>query len=225
MYYFAGGITIVWGILLYFVIPPDPVRVKGFNDRERYILVARLRSNNSGVRNTHFKASQAVELLLDVKFWLMFSIACLSMIANVSLLTGGVDGQRAEADARTGPDLDVHADHNLWLWLLGSECSFADDSGRGVCGHHDAHLPLLGVPVQERASVALCRRTNLDHSGGVDPLARSVIRAGRAAVCSLHTAVDRRRIRGFDGPVPCKHGRLHQAHAIVFRLVHRILPW
>lgn len=84
MYHFAGAITIVWGILLYFIIPPDPVRVKGFNERERYILVARLRSNNSGVRNKHFKGGQAVELLLDVKFWLMFSTAFLSMIANVS---------------------------------------------------------------------------------------------------------------------------------------------
>lgn len=84
MYHFAGGITIVWGVLLYFVIPPDPVRVRGFDERERYILVARLRTNNSGVRNTHFKSKQAVELLLDPKFWLMFSIAFLSMIANVS---------------------------------------------------------------------------------------------------------------------------------------------
>lgn len=47
-------------------------------------MVARLRSNNSGVRNTHFKGSQIVELLLDPKFWLMFSIATLCMIANVS---------------------------------------------------------------------------------------------------------------------------------------------
>jgi MFS family permease len=82
MYYFAGSITIAWGIVLYFVLPPDPVRAKGFNDRERFILVARLRSNNSGVRNTHLKGGQILELFLDIKFWLMFAIAFLSMIAN-----------------------------------------------------------------------------------------------------------------------------------------------
>ncbi|RMZ13018.1 hypothetical protein D0862_02478 [Hortaea werneckii] len=87
MYYFAGALTIIWGVLLYWAIPPDPVRVKGFNERERYILVARLRTNNSGVRNTHFKTSQALELLTDVKFWLMFSMACLSMIANAPIST------------------------------------------------------------------------------------------------------------------------------------------
>ncbi|KAF3002587.1 hypothetical protein E8E13_008268 [Curvularia kusanoi] len=87
MYLFAGAITIVWGIALWWVLPPDPVRAKGFDERQRYILVARLRSNNSGVRNTHFKGSQALELLRDEKFWLMFSIAFLSMIANGPIST------------------------------------------------------------------------------------------------------------------------------------------
>ncbi|KAF4462103.1 Cutinase transcription factor 1 beta [Fusarium albosuccineum] len=87
MYYFAGSITIVWGMLLYFVLPPDPVRAKGFNERERYILVARLRTNNSGVRNTHLKVSQIWELLVDMKFWVVFAIAFLSMIANGPIST------------------------------------------------------------------------------------------------------------------------------------------
>lgn len=87
MYLFAGAITIVWGIALWWVLPPDPVRAKGFNERQRYISVARLRSNNSGVRNTHFKGSQVLELLRDEKFWLMFSIAFLSMIANGPIST------------------------------------------------------------------------------------------------------------------------------------------
>jgi hypothetical protein len=87
MYYFAGSITIVWGILLWWVLPPDPIRAKGFDERERYILVARLRTNNSGVRNTHLKGGQIIELLLDVKFWLIFSVAFLSMIANGPIST------------------------------------------------------------------------------------------------------------------------------------------
>jgi MFS family permease len=82
MYYFASSLTVAWGILLYFVLPPDPVRAKGFKPKERYMMVARLRSNNSGVRNTHLKGAQVIELLLDPKFWLMFSWAFLGMIAN-----------------------------------------------------------------------------------------------------------------------------------------------
>lgn len=72
----------LWGLVLYVVLPPDPVRARGFNERERYIMVARLRTNNSGVRNTHLKMDQVKELLLDLKFWIMFFIAFLCMIAN-----------------------------------------------------------------------------------------------------------------------------------------------
>ncbi|KAL3493301.1 major facilitator superfamily domain-containing protein [Aspergillus germanicus] len=87
MYFFAGSITIIWGIILNFVLPPDPVNAQGFNERERYISVARMRSNNSGVRNTHFKMAQVVELLLDLKFWLIFFTAFLAMIANAPIST------------------------------------------------------------------------------------------------------------------------------------------
>jgi hypothetical protein len=87
MFYFAGSITIVWGIVLLWVLKPEPISVKVLNERERYIAVSRLRSNNSGVRNTHFKGSQARELLFDGKFWLLFFIAMLSMVANAPIST------------------------------------------------------------------------------------------------------------------------------------------
>ncbi|OAL06503.1 MFS transporter [Phaeosphaeriaceae sp. SRC1lsM3a] len=82
MYIVAGAITILWALVILFFMPPDPIRAKGFNDRERYIAVARMRENNSGVRNKHFKVAQVLEALSDVKFWLIFSIAFLMMIAN-----------------------------------------------------------------------------------------------------------------------------------------------
>ncbi|KAF2186120.1 MFS general substrate transporter [Zopfia rhizophila CBS 207.26] len=82
MYFFAGALTIAWGILLLFILPPDPIRAKGFDERQRYISVARLRTNNSGVRNTHLKTDQIGELLIDIKFWIIFAIAFLSMNAN-----------------------------------------------------------------------------------------------------------------------------------------------
>jgi hypothetical protein len=87
MYFFAGGVTIIWGVVVYFVLPPDPIRAKGFGERERFIAVSRMRINNSGVRNTHFKSGQAVELLTDVKFWLIFFYAFLGMIANGPIST------------------------------------------------------------------------------------------------------------------------------------------
>jgi hypothetical protein len=87
MYYFAGGLTMLWGVVLLWVLPAEPIHAKGLDERERYISVARLRTNNAGVRNTHWKGSQVGELLLDVKFWLTFFVALLSMIANGPIST------------------------------------------------------------------------------------------------------------------------------------------
>ncbi|KAJ5783075.1 hypothetical protein N7457_004849 [Penicillium paradoxum] len=87
MYFVAGAVTIIWGLVLVFLLPPDPVHARGFSERQRYIAVARLRSNNSGVRNTHYKGGQVVELLADVRFWLIFVVAFLSMIANGPIST------------------------------------------------------------------------------------------------------------------------------------------
>ena len=82
MYLVAGAITVLWGIAVLYLMPPDPIRARGFNERERYIAVARMRENNSGVRNTHFKIDLLWESLVDIKFWLIFAIAFLMMIAN-----------------------------------------------------------------------------------------------------------------------------------------------
>lgn len=82
MYIVAGSITILWAFVILFFMPPDPIRAKGFSDRERYIAVARMRVNNSGVRNTHFKIEQLWELLRDIKFWLAFFMGLTMLVAN-----------------------------------------------------------------------------------------------------------------------------------------------
>lgn len=82
MYLVAGAVTALWSVVILFFMPPDPVRVKRFTDRERYIAVARMRSNNSGVRNTHFKPAQVLELVCDVKFWIVFLTTFCIFVAN-----------------------------------------------------------------------------------------------------------------------------------------------
>lgn len=74
-------------MVILFFLPADPIRAKGFSEREHYIAVARLRENNSGVRNTHFKLGQAIELSLDVKFWLLLSTAFVMLLVNSPVTT------------------------------------------------------------------------------------------------------------------------------------------
>lgn len=87
MYIFAGSITILWSVVMYFFLPPEPIRAKGFSERERYIAVARLRANNAGVRNTHIKSAQILEVLYDLRFWTAFLTAFCIMVANGPLST------------------------------------------------------------------------------------------------------------------------------------------
>ncbi|KAK4495150.1 hypothetical protein PRZ48_013477 [Zasmidium cellare] len=82
MYLVAGAITILWSFIILFFLPPDPIRAKRFTSRERYIAVARMRENNAGVRNTFFKWPQLWELLIDVKFWLLFATAFCMLVVN-----------------------------------------------------------------------------------------------------------------------------------------------
>jgi hypothetical protein len=82
MYLFAGSLTILWSAVIFFFMPADPIRMRGLTDRERYIAVARMRINNAGVRNTHFKKEQAFEVLVDIRFWIVFAMAFTIMIAN-----------------------------------------------------------------------------------------------------------------------------------------------
>jgi hypothetical protein len=82
MYIVGGTITILWSAVIYLFMPPDPIRARGFDERERYIAIARLRINNSGVRNIHFKMQHVLELMRDEKFWLIFAQAYLTTIAG-----------------------------------------------------------------------------------------------------------------------------------------------
>lgn len=82
MYIVAGAVTILWSAVILYFLPPDPIRCRGLSDRERYIAVARLQTNNTGVRNTHFKKDQGIELLSDLRFWLLFCATFLMLIAN-----------------------------------------------------------------------------------------------------------------------------------------------
>ncbi|KIW87270.1 uncharacterized protein Z519_12173 [Cladophialophora bantiana CBS 173.52] len=81
MFIVAGVITSLWAFVILFVMESDPIHAKSLNEREKFIAVSRLRENNAGVRNTHFKASQLWELLTSAHFWLIVSM---SLTINVS---------------------------------------------------------------------------------------------------------------------------------------------
>ncbi|KAJ5950077.1 hypothetical protein N7454_001661 [Penicillium verhagenii] len=71
MFLIFGLITVVFGISLWWILPDSPLTVTWLNDRERLIAVERLKSNKTGVKNSHHKHEQVMEAILDPKIWLL----------------------------------------------------------------------------------------------------------------------------------------------------------
>lgn len=87
MYALAGGFTIVWGILCYFMLPDSPLKAPSFlfSDEEKQLAVLRIRDESTGVENKTFKLNQVVEALVDPKVWAFFILG-----AAIYVVNGGV---------------------------------------------------------------------------------------------------------------------------------------
>lgn len=71
MFIFFGVFTVIFGSSLWWLLPDSPVSARWLNERERLIAVERLKSNKTGVKNTHHKWPQVKEALLDPKVWML----------------------------------------------------------------------------------------------------------------------------------------------------------
>ncbi|KAF2805001.1 putative allantoate permease [Mytilinidion resinicola] len=72
MFWITGAMTIVWAVVIGVFLPDNPVKTKFINERQKAILVERLRADQTGVENKTFKREQMIEAFLDPKTWLMF---------------------------------------------------------------------------------------------------------------------------------------------------------
>ncbi|CAK7232812.1 hypothetical protein SCUCBS95973_008383 [Sporothrix curviconia] len=71
-FWILGGLTIVWACISGLLLPDSPVAAKFLSDREKAIVIDRIRGDQTGVENKHWKAEQAKEAFLDPKTWLLF---------------------------------------------------------------------------------------------------------------------------------------------------------
>ncbi|CAE6505530.1 unnamed protein product [Rhizoctonia solani] len=82
MYIFAGSWTIVWGILLLFLLPDNPMSARLFSLEERQLAVRRLRDNMTGVESKKFKRSQFIEAITDIKIWIFMLMGAALYVTN-----------------------------------------------------------------------------------------------------------------------------------------------
>lgn len=77
-----GALCCIWGIVMFIFMPDSPVTAKGLTQREKRIAVERLRLNQTGVENKHFKPYQVREAFMDYKIYLLFLLGVVGNIPN-----------------------------------------------------------------------------------------------------------------------------------------------
>lgn len=81
----AGGMTVCWGILLFFLLPDNIMNAKRFSNQEKAMLIARSQQNQTGVFNKKIKVAQVKEALVDPQIWLLFLFVLLNETVNGGL--------------------------------------------------------------------------------------------------------------------------------------------
>lgn len=77
-----GLFTFAVGILYFFIVPDNQLNARFLNKRDRVLAVERIRSNEQGVGNKHFKMYQFKEALTDPQTWLFVAYSLLADIPN-----------------------------------------------------------------------------------------------------------------------------------------------
>lgn len=78
----TGIITLITSVLFWFYFPDSPANAKFLSEEDKRLAVLRIKSNQTGVENKHFKLNQFYEALRDPKTWLFSLIVALNQIQN-----------------------------------------------------------------------------------------------------------------------------------------------
>lgn len=77
-----GFITVALGCAFYWIIPDSQLNARWLSERDRVLAVARVRSNQQGIGNKHFKKYQLVEALRDPMTWAFVAYSLVADIPN-----------------------------------------------------------------------------------------------------------------------------------------------
>ncbi|KAJ7685465.1 major facilitator superfamily domain-containing protein [Mycena polygramma] len=78
----TGLITLVTAVLFWFLFPDSPTTARFLTVEERILAVERVKVNQAGIENKHWKRPQFISALKDPKIWLLAAFAALANITN-----------------------------------------------------------------------------------------------------------------------------------------------
>lgn len=81
MFLTVGLVTCAIGILTFFLLPDNPMSSR-LSHEEKVWAIERLRENQTGIENIHFKPAQVWECFADPQTWLLALICCSSSVPN-----------------------------------------------------------------------------------------------------------------------------------------------
>lgn len=78
IYILLGGLAILVGVVVLLWLPDSPVHARILTKEERIAAIERVRENQSGTANRHWKKDQILEAVLDIRTWLIVLTTLLS---------------------------------------------------------------------------------------------------------------------------------------------------
>jgi ACS family allantoate permease-like MFS transporter len=82
IFVFTGVLTSILGITFFFIMPDNQLNARFLTKEERVLAVHRIKVNEQGIGNKHFKWYQMKEALLDPMVWAFVFYAFVSDIPN-----------------------------------------------------------------------------------------------------------------------------------------------
>lgn len=84
-----GSFTVLYGSIMFFILPDSIADAKWLNEREKVVAVERLRDEKLGIENKHWKWEHAREAVLDKKNWILWLFFIAVNIPNGGLISVG----------------------------------------------------------------------------------------------------------------------------------------
>lgn len=85
----TGCLTFALGFVIMFHIPDTPMKAWFLSDDEKKLVVQRIRTNQQGFGNKHFKKDQFIEAITDIQSWLIVLFTIANNIPNGGITNFG----------------------------------------------------------------------------------------------------------------------------------------
>lgn len=82
-----GAFTIIWAFVVFWFLPNTPLDAKWLSSREKYMLIQRKATDNTGLEAKKFKMEQVWEAVFDAKTWLIWIAIIALQVPNGGLTT------------------------------------------------------------------------------------------------------------------------------------------